>query len=1103
MKPAVFPPQEAERLAELYRYEVLDTAPDKALDDLVQLAAYICHAPIAVISLVDADRQWFKSKIGLTETQTSRIIAFCAHTILSDALFVVPDASVDDRFADNPLVTGDPHIRFYCGAPLATPEGHHIGTLGVIDREPRNLSHEQLEAMRVLSQQVMAHLNLNRRHKELLTAVGARLKAEQALLASQTKFERLSDCTTAGMYIYSGERFHYANPSAVAITGYSLEELRSLTLWDLVHPDFHEALKVRVKAVEAGDGTTSHLEFPIIRKDKAIRWLDFSAASIEFDGRPARIGTAIDITERKQAEALNMVQRQVLEMISKNIPVREIMTTLIRLIESLSGGGVCTILLVDPVTRTLRHGVASTMPEAFCRAVEGAPVGPEVGSCGTAAYRKEPVIVADIASDPLWAPWTEARELLLSYGFKACASMPILGSHDEVLGTYAMYYREGRGPAPFEWDLLRASSYLLGVAFERERTKESLRASEAQLQRTLEATKSGTWTWNIATGEVWFDDAWLAGLGYQRQDLSPHVSSWERLVHPDDIPRVKESIQAHFKGILPIYECVNRLQKKDGTYRWNRDRGQVVERSEDGMPLRMVGMDTDISEQIAEQEAALRWDQVFQYAQFGLAYGRVEDNVLVAVNETFASQRGYRIDELIGQPITSIYAPEARTEMTRRISEIDRAGHLVYESVHQRKDGTTFPVLMEVTVIRDAAGNPVSRVAYALDITDRKHSQERLRLSEERFRLVAEVTNDILWDWDLITDEHWWSPNARDKFGYDPATEPSIAAWRSRLHPRDHHRVLHHLDECLRSGEKAFFDEYQFLLADGSYGVFMDKGQILHDEQGRPVRMIGAMIDMTASKRAYSSLQGAYDRLRWLSRELQAAEETERRRLSRELHDEFGQLLSALRLSIARIREEIGKLPGLKGAVLKKNVTASTKAVERLFASLREMVQGLRPGVLDELGLVVALQSMADEIREGTGLDCRLSIEPRTVASMIGQEMEGTLFRVAQELVTNVVRHAKATRADITLRYADGKIALAVQDNGRGGRLTAPKEGYGLRGIRERVELLGGQVEIQSERRRGTTVTITLPVEPQQPPDLPEALVTAAKPRRRRHGKTL
>lgn len=1103
LKSAMISPQEAERLVELYRYEVLDTVPDKALDDLVQLAAYICHAPFAVISLVDADRHWFKSKIRLTEPQTSRIITFCAHTILSDALFVVPDASVDDRFTDNPLVTGDPHIRFYCGAPLTTPEGRHIGTLGVIDREPRNLSPEQLDALRVLSRQVVSHLNLNGRYKELLTVVGARLRAEQALRASQAKFERLSDCTSAGLYIYSGERFRYANPAAVAITGYSLEELQSLTLWDLVHPDFHESLKTGLKALEAGDGTNSHLEFPIIRKDKAIRWLDFTAASIEFDGQSAWIGTAIDVTERKQADALNMAQRQVLEMISKNDPLREIMNTLIRSIEALSNGGVCTVLLVDRATQTLRHGAASTMPEAICRAVEGVPIGPTVGSCGTAAYRKEPVIVTDIANDPLWAPWTEARELVLSHGFKACTSMPIRDSHDDVLGTYAMYYAESRGPTAFELDLLKTSSHLLGIALESTRRDDALRATETSLQRTLTATKSGTWNWNIVTGEIWFDDAWLAGLGYSREDVPPHISSWERLVHSEDLPRMKKLIQAHFTGMRPIYECVNRLRKKDGTYRWNRGRSQVVERDAEGNPLRMTGVDTDIDEQIEEQESALRWDQVFRHAQFGLAYGRVADNVLMAVNEAFAGQRGYRVDELVGKPILPIYAPEVREEMMRRISEIDQSGHQVYESVHQRKDGTTFPVLMEVTVIKNAAGDPVSRVAYALDITDRKRNEEKLRLSEERFRLVADVTNDILWDWDLITDAHWWSPNAREKFGHNPAKEPSIEAWSSRLHPGDRRRVLHHVDECLRSGEKAFFDEYRFLLADGSYGIFLDKGQVVRDTQGKPVRMIGAMIDVTTAKKAYATLERAYARLQRLGRELQRAEENERRRLSRELHDEFGQLLSALRLSLARVGGELKKHSGSKGSVLKRNLTVATTAVERLFLALRELVRGLRPAVLDELGLAAALESMAEDTREVSGLDCRVSVEPDHVAVRIGRELEGTLFRIAQELITNIVRHAEATSATIVLRYADGDLTLTVQDNGKGAKLSAFKGGYGLRGISERAELLGGRVELRSVRGKGTTVAVTIPVESRsKPPVRSDLLTTGTKSRKGRHGKT-
>ena len=512
----------------------------------------------------------------------------------------------------------------------------------------------------------------------------------------------------------------------------------------------------------------------------------------------------------------------------------------------------------------------------------------------------------------------------------------------------------------------------------------------------------------------------------------------------------------------------------------------------------------NITKRASLVEQSSPWEQLFRKARIGLSCGHIADNTFAAVNEAFARDRGYRVDELVGKPIISVYAPEVQQEVKARFQEVDRLGHLVYESVHQRKDGTTFPVLMEIAVIKDARGKPVSRVAYALDITERKQAERAIQEREERFRLVAEVTNDVLWDWDLMTDDHWWSPNAREKFGYDPAKEPSIAAWRSRLHPEDRARVLHHVDDCLNSGERMYFDEYRFLLADGSYGIFLDKGQVVHDAEGKPVRMIGTLIDVTAARRAYRSLEQAYARLQWLSRELQSAEEKERRRLSRELHDEFGQLLSALRLSLARLKEEFAKRPGLTRSTLRKNVMAATKTVDRLFASLRELVHGLRPAVLDEFGLVAALQSMAEDLRQGIGIDCRLSVEPKTVESMIGQELEGPLFRIAQELVTNIIRHAKATRADMTLRYADGTIILAVQDNGRGGRLTVPKKGYGLRGIRERTELLGGQVEIQSERRRGTTVTVTIPVKPLGLLHGPIGLAhptTVAKGRKRPHGK--
>ena len=167
MKPPI-PADEKRRLHVLWQYDVLDTVPEEVFDDLTELAAHICEAPIALITLVDEKRQWFKSKVGLTVTETSRDVSFCGHAIAQSELFIVADATQDERFADNPLVTSEPGIRFYAGAPLITPDGHALGTLCVIDKVPRELRPDQKNALRVLARHVMTQLELRRRSRELM-----------------------------------------------------------------------------------------------------------------------------------------------------------------------------------------------------------------------------------------------------------------------------------------------------------------------------------------------------------------------------------------------------------------------------------------------------------------------------------------------------------------------------------------------------------------------------------------------------------------------------------------------------------------------------------------------------------------------------------------------------------------------------------------------------------------------------------------------------------------------------------------------------------------------------------------------------------------------
>ena len=164
---ASVPNNEKERLADLYQHEILDTAAETEFEELVLMASRICNAPVSLISLIDAERQWFKARLGIEATETPRDVAFCSHGILNGEIFIIPDATRDERFAENPMVTGEQGIRFYAGVPLTSEAGNNLGMLCVKDTVPRNLNEEQQQALKILGKQVVKQLELRLKNKEL------------------------------------------------------------------------------------------------------------------------------------------------------------------------------------------------------------------------------------------------------------------------------------------------------------------------------------------------------------------------------------------------------------------------------------------------------------------------------------------------------------------------------------------------------------------------------------------------------------------------------------------------------------------------------------------------------------------------------------------------------------------------------------------------------------------------------------------------------------------------------------------------------------------------------------------------------------------------
>jgi PAS domain S-box-containing protein len=362
------------------------------------------------------------------------------------------------------------------------------------------------------------------------------------------------------------------------------------------------------------------------------------------------------------------------------------------------------------------------------------------------------------------------------------------------------------------------------------------------------------------------------------------------------------------------------------------------------------------------------------------------------------------------------------------------------------------------------------------EITERKQAEEKLKQSESQLAEAQRLAHIGSFDWDLRSNTVTWSDELYRIFGLQPGEIEVAGDAMTFIHPEDREFVLSTVKSSVKNIEPYSF-YYRVLRSDGDERIVHSRGHIMSDEHGEPIRVFGATQDMTELKRAEEKLKTTSEQLRALSASLQYAREEEGIRIAREIHDELGSALSSLRWDLEAV-EKIFTEPGKQSQVpaLRTKIAAMLGLTDTTINTVRRIASELRPSVLDDLGLVVAIKWQAQQFQDRTGIivDCDCPVDD----VHLNQEQSTAVFRIFQETLRNILRHAQATRVDVTMVDEGGALVLTIRDNGRGiteGERSGPLS-IGLLGMRERAHLIGGELDITGTKGEGTAVTVRLPM---------------------------
>jgi PAS domain S-box-containing protein len=863
-------------------------------------------------------------------------------------------------------------LRASWSNPILSSEGKVLGTFCIYERETRTPNPHDLQLIEKAT--YLARVAIERD------------RAETDLRTSEEKYRDLINASPDAICVLDADsKYVLVNPAGVELAGRPEEELIGSSVSDTYVPEELHLFRHRIEKLKAEGSFRFERKF--LRKNGDVIPVEVSLSALRGRHYQAIIR---DISHRKRREALLASENRVLEMVAKGDSLADILDNLCLLVEEQSSGVLASILLMDPNGKQLRHGGAPNLPKAYTQAIDGAFIGPAVGSCGTAAYRAEQVIVSDIATDPLW---TDFRDLALTHSLRACWSTPIFSSEGKVTGTFAMYYREPRSPSPREQDTIKHITHLVGIAIERKLAEAARRESEAYLAEAQRLSHTGSWAWAPATGEIryWSDETYRV-LGFDPDAGPPRFETFFERLCPEDQVRVRDLFENAVREKAD-FETDYRIVHPSGAIRDIHAVGHPVS-DEAGHLAEFVGTVIDITESKRSEQALRASEQVARGQVEALAQSL---DVLATTPdpERFIGQMLSTIGRLLNAQSVTLWLFDESTDSLILRSSTSDGGKL-------------------------AAPDPEHPF-----IKDPLFWKENAVVQELLFTAGPVVCDDV-------------------------ETDPRVSGdWGEHLK---------------RNGTKRFLAVP--LLVGGQVRGFVG---IRHVDRAsyRPEE-----IELTQALAHQVML--ALQLNEFAEQGQRAAVFEERNRMARDIHDTLAQGFTGVIVQLEAAEDAVS-CGARKEA--DNHLHRAGELARRSLSEARRSVHALRPQALQEHNFWEALKGTIKNTTVGTALHTRFEAQGKLPD--LPWPWQENLLHIGQEALTNTLKYAHARNFETRLSYKAKELRLELRDDGEGFKVKDRHDGVGLTGMRERVEQMGGILNIKSQRGKGTDIVVVLPCEEQ------------------------